>query len=78
VTMDLSKAKDGSLLAKYVAGALMLVGIVLIGVGVFKFTTWDLFIGCLGLVAIFTTVDANIALDKFAPKRSVPAAEVGK
>ena len=51
------KAKTVSLLAKIVAGGILLVGAVLKWTGVFSVSGT--------FVALFTTIDVNIALDKF-------------
>jgi uncharacterized membrane protein len=60
------KAKDASLIAKIVAGVILLVGAVLKWLGIF--TNCEISELCMvagTLAGLFITVDTNIALDKF-------------
>ena len=60
------KAKDASLIAKIVAGAILLIGAVLKWLGIF--TNCEISELCMvagTLAGLFITVDTNIALDKF-------------
>ncbi len=60
------KAKKISLLAKIVAGGILLVGAVLKWTGVFPNCEISELRAVSGtFVALFTTIDVNIALDKF-------------
>ena len=60
------KAKTVSLLAKIVAGAILLIGAVLKWIGVFNNCEISELCTVSGtFVALFTTIDVNIALDKF-------------
>lgn len=60
------KAKDASLIAKIVAGAILLAGAVLKWIGVFDNCEIKELCTVAGtLAALFVTVDTNIALDKF-------------
>ena len=60
------KAKTVSLLAKIVAGAILLIGAVLKWTGVFSNCEISELCTVSGtFVALFTTIDVNIALDKF-------------
>ena len=60
------KAKDASLIAKIVAGAVLLIGAVLKWLGIFTQCEISELCTVAGtLAALFITVDTNIALDKF-------------
>lgn len=60
------KAKTVSLLAKIVAGAILLIGAVLKWTGIFSNCEISELCTVSGtFVALFTTIDVNIALDKF-------------
>ena len=60
------KAKTVSLIAKIVAGAVLLVGAVLKWLGIFESCEIsELCTVSLTLMGLFGTVDLNIALDKF-------------
>ena len=60
------KAKTVSLLAKIVAGAILLIGAVLKWTGVFSNCEISELCTVSGtFVSLFVTIDANIALDKF-------------
>lgn len=60
------KAKTVSLLAKIVAGAILLIGAVLKWTGIFPNCEISELCTVSGtFVALFTTIDVNIALDKF-------------
>lgn len=63
------KAKTVSLIAKMTAGAVLLIGATLKWLGVFSNCEISELCTVAGtLVALFVTVDANIALDKFSKK----------
>lgn len=63
--MNLQKARDGSLLSKYVAGATMLVGLALIGLGIFKnLSVKELAFACGVIVLLFAPVDINLVIEK--------------
>ena len=63
------KAKSASLIAKIVAGAILLIGAVLKWLGIFTQCEISELCKVAGtLAALFITVDTNIALDKFAGK----------
>lgn len=60
------KAKTVSLIAKIVAGAILLIGAVLKWLGIFSNCEISELCTVAGtFVALFTTIDVNIALDKF-------------
>jgi hypothetical protein len=60
------KAKDASLIAKIIAGAVLLIGAVLKWLGIFTQCEISELCTVAGtLAALFITVDTNIALDKF-------------
>lgn len=64
------KAKNVSLLAKIVGGAVILIGAVLKWLGIFSNCDInDLCIVGFSLMGLFGTVDLNIALDKFTKKK---------
>lgn len=61
------KAKDVSLLAKIIAGVIVVVGAVLKWLGIFSDCNInELCIVGFTVIGLFGTVDLNIALDKFA------------
>jgi len=63
------KAKTVSLIAKMTAGAVLLIGATLKWLGIFSNCEISELCTVAGtLVALFVTVDANIALDKFSKK----------
>lgn len=63
------KAKDASLIAKIVAGVILLAGAVLKWLGIFVNCEIKELCTVAGtLAALFVTVDTNIALDKFTKK----------
>ena len=63
------KAKDVSLLAKIIAGVIVVVGAVLKWLGIFSDCNInELCIVGFTVMGLFGTVDLNIALDKFAGK----------
>ena len=63
------KAKNASLIAKIVAGAILLIGAVLKWLGIFENCEIKELCTVAGtLAALFVTVDTNIALDKFTKK----------
>jgi hypothetical protein len=70
--VEIMKARDGSLLAKYAAGAMLVVGTALVGVGLLPgLTVKDLAIAAFALAGIFGTVDLNLLLEKiFGSRRS--------
>ena len=60
------KAKTVSLIAKIVSGGILLIGAVLKWIGVFSNCEISELCAVSGtFVALFTTIDVNIALDKF-------------
>jgi len=60
------KAKQASLIGKWLSVAIMIVGMILKGVGVLHdVTVWDVCTVALCIAGIFGTIDLNIALDKF-------------
>ena len=64
------KAKNVSLLAKIVGGAVILIGAVLKWLGIFpNCDINELCIVGFSLMGLFGTVDLNIALDKFTKKK---------
>jgi hypothetical protein len=74
--MDLQKARDGSLLAKYAAAIIMIVGTALMGCGVLdKITVWDVATCATFVAAFFGTVDLNLLLEKLTGgRKAVPPA----
>lgn len=63
------KAKTVSLIAKMTAGAVLLIGATLKWMGIFSNCEISELCTVVGtLVALFVTVDVNIALDKFSKK----------
>ena len=69
--MDLKKAKDGSLLAKYVAALMIVIGTALIGLKVLSgLSVYDLIIAALGVVAVFGTIDINLMLEKLTGRKT--------
>lgn len=63
------KAKDASLIAKIIAGAILLIGATLKWLGIFTNCEISELCTVAGtLAALFITVDTNIALDKFTKK----------
>jgi hypothetical protein len=62
--MDLSKARDWSLLGKIAAVAVALVGTALKGLGLIALPTTDLLMVAGFIVVVFLPVDANILADK--------------
>jgi hypothetical protein len=67
--MDLSKARDGSLVGKYLALAVLLIGTTFRGLGWLKtLSQQDIVLTSLVTVAIFGTVDLNIVLEKLVRK----------
>lgn len=68
--MDLSKAKDASLIAKWTGFFVLLVASVLKWVGVFaNCEISEICTVALTIEAVFCTVDINILADKFTKKR---------
>ena len=66
------KAKTASLLAKIISGVLLLVGAVLKWTGIFKnCSISELCTVSATVTALFSTVDVNIALDKFKGAKDV-------
>lgn len=62
------KAKTVSLIGKIVGGSTMLIGFILKSLGVFDCEINDLIKIGFAMMAVFGTIDINIALDKFIKK----------
>lgn len=62
--MDLQKARDGSLLSKYVAALIIIAGSALVGLGILKITVWDVISVAFSIAALFGTVDINLIMEK--------------
>jgi len=65
------KAKTASLLAKIISGIILIIGAILKWTGIFKdCQISELCTVAATVTALFSTVDVNLALDKFTGKKN--------